>query len=367
MKQSKLASVHTKSEFRQCLVHERARVDRAANKFALVVFGQNACRSDPSLARRAVKRLRVTDRVGWLDQSKLGILLPATSIASADTLATDILNGTKARLPDQPYAIYTYPRHDREAEQESGSRGFSPVDDEIAPVLRPAIPIWKRTLDIFGALFALLLFSPVFALLPLFIKVVSPGPMIFRQERVGRGGKLFWFLKFRTMKPSNDISSHQQHVKQLIRQNGALVKLDDKGDPRIIPGGRIIRKLCLDELPQLINVLRGEMSLVGPRPCFPYEADEYLTWHAHRFDSLPGMTGLWQVSGKNRTTFAEMIRMDIQYTTNVTLGNDLKILLLTWPSIVALAWESVTARITGSRGSESGSSLPERSKAADAT
>jgi lipopolysaccharide/colanic/teichoic acid biosynthesis glycosyltransferase len=194
------------------------------------------------------------------------------------------------------------------------------------------MPVWKRILDIFGALFGLILFSPVFLLISLLIKIVSPGPIFFIQERIGYGGRRFKFLKFRTMVVGADSSVHRNYYGSLIKEeeNGGkpMTKLDDS-DPKIIPFGNIIRHTYMDELPQLINVLRGEMSLVGPRPPIPYEVAEYLRWHNGRFNVVPGMTGLWQVSGKNRLTFKEMIRLDIQYSRNMSFLSDIKILLLT--------------------------------------
>jgi lipopolysaccharide/colanic/teichoic acid biosynthesis glycosyltransferase len=147
------------------------------------------------------------------------------------------------------------------------------------------------------------------------------------------------------MHVNNDTSSHQAYLKKLINSDDPMEKLDNGRDPRIIPGGRIIRKACLDEFPQLINVLRGDMSLVGPRPCLPYEAEEFLRWHSHRFDVLPGLTGLWQVSGKNRLTFTQMIRLDISYCQNMSFWLDLKILLRTLPTVVGQVFEATLKRL----------------------
>jgi lipopolysaccharide/colanic/teichoic acid biosynthesis glycosyltransferase len=201
------------------------------------------------------------------------------------------------------------------------------------------IPVWKRAMDLIGAVVALTLCAPVMLLVAAYIRIVSPGPVFFRQERVGYRGKLFTFLKFRTMKPGNDVSTHREHLRELIRNDTPMWKLDTVNDPRIIPGGNILRKLSLDELPQFINVLRGEMSLVGPRPCIPYEAEEYLRWHTRRFDVYPGLSGLWQVSGKNRLSFKEMIRLDIAYANNMSLLLDLAIILRTFPTLVGMALE----------------------------
>ncbi|MBN2329981.1 MAG: sugar transferase [Candidatus Omnitrophica bacterium] len=200
------------------------------------------------------------------------------------------------------------------------------------------IPFWKRCMDITGALAALVLFSPVFLFLYLLLKITSPGPAFFLQKRIGRGGKPFTMIKFRTMHVNADDSVHKQYLKDIIHEStqhaGALSrrtmkKLDKENDPRIIPIGKFLRKSHMDELPQLINVLRGEMSLVGPRPPIPYEAEEYALWHQGRLNVIPGMTGLWQVSGKNDLTFEEMCRLDIVYSRRCSPWMDLSILFRT--------------------------------------
>jgi len=141
-------------------------------------------------------------------------------------------------------------------------------------------------------------------------------------------------FKFRTMFVDADTTTHQGHLNQLMNSNTPMMKMDSRGDPRIIPLGLFLRASGLDELPQLINVLRGEMSLVGPRPCLPYEYDKYLPWQKKRFGTVPGLTGLWQVSGKNKTTFVEMIQLDIKYAKNKSLWWDLKIILMTVPALI---------------------------------
>ncbi len=146
-------------------------------------------------------------------------------------------------------------------------------------------------------------------------------------------------LKCRTMKVNADTGVHQSHLKELMRSNGPTRKLDCAGDKRLIPGGSILRVLGVDELPQLINVLRGDMSLVGPRPCTPYEFDLFLPRHKRRCEAPPGLTGLWQISGKNRTTFEEMINLDLYYAEHMSFWFDLKIIVLTIPAILALVWE----------------------------
>jgi lipopolysaccharide/colanic/teichoic acid biosynthesis glycosyltransferase len=172
------------------------------------------------------------------------------------------------------------------------------------------------------------------------IKVGSPGPIFYRQERVGYRGKLFMIFKFRSMKVNADTRSHERHFANLIGDNSPMTKLDASGDPRLIPLGRILRAAGLDELPQLFNVIRGEMSLVGPRPCLPYEFQRYAPWQQERVNAAPGLTGYWQVNGKNKTTFGEMIDMDILYSKNMSLALDFAIIFKTIPAIIQQVLEA---------------------------
>jgi exopolysaccharide production protein ExoY len=199
---------------------------------------------------------------------------------------------------------------------------------------RQALPLWKRAMDL-GLIFVSAPITLVVgAIIALVIKVGSRGPVIFKQERVGYKGQTFTCFKFRTMQVGAEIGSHRGHTTQLIKSEAPMTKLDVQQDPRIIPLGRILRATGLDELPQLLNVLRGEMSIVGPRPCVQYEYEMYEPWQRRRFDAVPGLTGLWQVSGKNRTTFNQMINLDIAYSERSSLGLDLKIIFKTVPALV---------------------------------
>jgi lipopolysaccharide/colanic/teichoic acid biosynthesis glycosyltransferase len=205
----------------------------------------------------------------------------------------------------------------------------------LQKMTRPAeTPCWKRTLDVVFILLTLPFVLPLAVLVAVLIRMVSAGPVLFRQERVGYLGRKFMCFKFRTMFVGAETTTHQGHLQHLMKSDAPMVKLDARGDLRIIPFGLLLRSSGLDELPQLINVLRGEMSLVGPRPCLPYECDDYLPWQRERFNTLPGLTGLWQVSGKNRTTFAEMMQLDISYAREKTLWLDLTIILKTIPAIL---------------------------------
>lgn len=202
------------------------------------------------------------------------------------------------------------------------------------------VPKWKRALDIGCILLALPLLVLPALFIALLIKMVSAGPVLFKQERIGYRGRSFKCLKFRTMAVGADSLIHRKHFSGLVGSNSPMVKMDVRGDERLIPFGLLLRSSGLDELPQIINVLRGEMSLVGPRPCMRYEYDHYLPWHRERFNTLPGLTGLWQVSGKNRTTFDEMMHLDIRYTRSKSLSSDLRIMARTIPALIVQIQET---------------------------
>ena len=199
--------------------------------------------------------------------------------------------------------------------------------------LNQGLPVWKRALD-FGLI---VLTLPGWLLVGAFVAVViwvgSPGRVFFPQRRVGYKGREFTLYKFRTMHLNAATDSHRQHLQNLIKSQAPMTKLDAQSDPRLVPLGSLLRASGLDELPQLLNVLLGDMSLVGPRPCIPYEYEMYEPWHRHRLDAVPGLTGLWQVSGKNRTSFEQMVRLDIQYALNKSLWLDIRIILRTLPAL----------------------------------
>jgi lipopolysaccharide/colanic/teichoic acid biosynthesis glycosyltransferase len=201
--------------------------------------------------------------------------------------------------------------------------------------------IVKRLVDLVGAAAGLVLLAPLLAVMAVAVKLTSPGPAIFRSERVGRYGRRFRMYKFRTMLDGNDSRAHEQYLRAHIR-DGRPAEITESGvriykprnDPRVTPLGAWLRKLSLDELPQLYNVLRGEMSLVGPRPCLPYEWDLYQPWQRRRLDVKPGCTGLWQVTGRSRVRFEDMVMLDLVYAHNSTLLGDFKLIAQTIPVMV---------------------------------
>jgi exopolysaccharide biosynthesis polyprenyl glycosylphosphotransferase len=201
----------------------------------------------------------------------------------------------------------------------------------------------KRAVDLLGALVGLILFSPIMLVTSLAIKITSPGPVIFTQNRFGKKGVRFPFYKFRSMYWNVDDQLHQEYVTSLIK--GDLEKINQgdeeepiykmKSDPRVTRIGKIIRKTSIDELPQFFNVLKGEMSLVGPRPPIPYEVEKYEPWHLRRIlEVKPGITGLWQVDGRSKTSFDDMVRLDLRYVQTWSLWLDIKILLKTIRAVV---------------------------------
>ncbi len=202
------------------------------------------------------------------------------------------------------------------------------------------LPVWKRSIDLVCCVIALPFLAVLTVVMTILTKLVAPGPVFFRQERIGCSGKRFWIYKFRTMRVGADTSGHQDYFKQLIGTNAPMMKLDSRGDSRLIPGSKWLRASGLDELPQIINVLRREMSVVGPRPCIPGEYAAYEPWQRQRCDAMPGLTGLWQVSGKNRTTFEQMVNLDIRYGSSKSFFMDMRIIAMTVPALMVQVYDT---------------------------
>jgi lipopolysaccharide/colanic/teichoic acid biosynthesis glycosyltransferase len=376
--------IYSVERFRSVIEHEKIRSDRSNHVLSLLVFDTNhldkKLQTNKHLEYVIAGRIRSIDVAGWLDNRYVGVLLPYTSMTGARRLADDICQTIAAKACPPQCTVYTYPfywffdnngqatkpysrnysskqktailpstfadaKHSNKRENAGPAipnlHSDKSVQDYVASTessglssIRPSLPLWKRTMDIIGALLSLILLSPVMFIITVIIKLVSPGPAFFRQLRVGYMGKTFTMLKFRTMKVDTDTTVHKRYLAKLINGDAhnknstePMTKLDD--NLQITPFGKFLRWTYLDELPQLINVLRGEMTLVGPRPPIPYEVKEYLPWHKERIDVVPGMTGLWQVSGKNQLTFNEMVRLDVRYWRKKTLWLDMKILLMT--------------------------------------
>jgi len=357
-KENWTCGIHGEKEFKRVLERERARAERSFHRFSLVVFetgeGNWDGREENLLLAELSIRMRATDEAGRFEGNRIGVILYNATAESAWSFAEKIRKSLFAEGLHLRCKVYSYPP----------PKGKSIVNDLTASLTKVAkagaeqqfnydcpmeelqqfyakkMPLQKRCLDLICSLLGLIILSPLFILLSCLIKTVSPGPAFYRQTRIGLGGRPFTLLKFRTMKVNADNTEHRKHLASLI-QGGkdhqdcsqAMVKLDDN-NCNIIYFGKLIRKTYLDELPQLINVLLGDMSLIGPRPPIPYEVSEYQLWHKDRFDTTPGMTGLWQVSGKNKLSFEQMVRLDINYSRKQSFLMDFKILLKT-PIVIA--------------------------------
>jgi lipopolysaccharide/colanic/teichoic acid biosynthesis glycosyltransferase len=324
--------VYSSKEIALCLARECAACDRHPHHLSVVLFAS----ASRKLLDALLRRVRQTDEIGWYTPRSICAILPYTTTEGARKFAADIVRPF-FKPPD--FRIYTYPGQWRPEQQTaetdqdtslSGARIFR-VDD----LLQEPLPAWKRIMDLAGSIIGLILVAPVLLALAVGIKLSSAGPVLLKQQRVGRYGRIFTLWKFRTMHVDADTAVHANHLKNLIASGTPMAKLDESADDRIFRFGKIIRRCYLDELPQLINVLRGDMSLIGPRPCMTYEAAQFSLWQTSRFKAVPGMTGLWQVNGKNKTTFAEMLRYDIAYARKLSLASDTKILLRTIPSIIS--------------------------------
>ena len=340
--------------FQSMLTLERRRAERSRKPFVLMLLDamHEEGPAAPLLARalKVVERSsRETDVVGWY---KNGVILGVifTEVATdgkepvTETLRRKILAGLESEVgPEQSTKIaisfHVFPdQWDREQKDWTADRKLYPDLKHKTPRKRLTLAI-KRVMDFGASALILLTISPILAAVALIIKLTSKGPVIFRQERLGQSGARFNCLKFRTMYANNDPKIHQEYIAQFIAGKEGASNAPESGkkpvykitnDPRVTPIGRLLRKTSLDELPQFWNVLRGEMSLVGPRPPVPYEFEIYDTWHRRRVLELkPGITGLWQVSGRSSTTFDDMVRLDLRYCRSWSLWLDIRILLAT--------------------------------------
>ncbi|MBS1806262.1 MAG: sugar transferase [Acidobacteria bacterium] len=312
------------------------------------ISNQNSARTAPALEIVMTSLLassRDTDVVGWYKgKNTIGALftglLPGEKSAILMTILTRATSTLREELSFEQFNLISISLHyypddwDENGPGRPSNPALYPDISKQASSKQPLL-IFKRAIDIVGSLILLVAFLPFCIAIALAIKFTSKGPILFRQKRVGQHGRQFEFLKFRSMYVNNDNNVHREYVTKLINKGepaeanaGGVYKL--KGDKRITPLGAFLRKTSLDELPQFINVLCGEMSLVGPRPPIPYELAAYQTWHRRRLlDVKPGITGLWQVTGRSTVDFDAMVRLDLKYATSWNPWLDLKILLRT--------------------------------------
>jgi lipopolysaccharide/colanic/teichoic acid biosynthesis glycosyltransferase len=342
------SAVIQEAVFVQMLRVERRRTERSGKRFMLALVSSDDFLAEPGgrlvadVVAAIASSTRETDLLGWYKRNiTLGLLMTEIGQADVGTISTiiqKISTAVKQAVDPGEYSRLTvmfrvFPQEiNKLSDDENDFILYPDLSRKHAPTRRG--PILKRAIDILGALLALIVFLPVFAVIALLVKMTSKGPVLFCQKRIGQYGKEFTFFKFRTMYADNDPRIHQEYIAKLIAGDGDLGQ--GKGiyklinDPRVTPLGRFLRKSSLDELPQFVNVLKNDMSLVGPRPPLPYEFERYKIWHKRRVLELkPGLTGLWQVEGRSRTTFDEMVRMDIKYANTRSVWVDLKIILQT--------------------------------------
>ena len=354
------SEVLTEEVFRRMISLERKRSERTQRPFVLLLMDTGRSLPTEKNGRILLDILsalqaatRETDVMGWYEaNSVVGVmfteitldnnLILSTILGRISNVLRDLL--TNEQFTEIKFSFHLFPE---EWDPQNPERPSNPT---LYPDLHKRDGTnWasrgiKRTMDIAGSLFLLALLSPLFFLIAAAIKLTSRGPALFRQQRIGEHGTPFTFLKFRSMYVNNDSSEHKEYVSQLIAGQAAKHPTNGNGDgvfklsndPRITPVGSFLRRTSLDELPQFVNVLRGEMSLVGPRPPVPYEVEAYATWHRRRLlEAKPGITGLWQVQGRSRVGFDEMVRLDLRYARHSSPWLDLKILLQTPRAVIA--------------------------------
>jgi lipopolysaccharide/colanic/teichoic acid biosynthesis glycosyltransferase len=339
--------------FRRVIAIERKRTERSKAPFVLMlleVASQNEGKAIPALESVMSILLttsRDTDLVGWYKTNKtIGAVFTGLAPDDKSSILMTILSRATNTLRDEltfeqfnliNISLHYYPDDwDENGPGRPSNPALYPDLSNLASGKQPLL-VLKRSIDIVGGLLLALICLPFCALIAIAIKATSKGPILFRQMRVGQHGKQFLFLKFRSMYADNDHSIHREYVTKLINSDsnvGGLRKTETvyklTGDKRITPIGRFLRRTSLDELPQFLNVLRGEMSLVGPRPPIPYELAAYQTWHRRRLlEVKPGVTGLWQVTGRSTVDFDSMVRLDLKYATSWNPWLDIKILLRT--------------------------------------
>jgi exopolysaccharide biosynthesis polyprenyl glycosylphosphotransferase len=353
------SEILTEEAFRRVISLERKRSERTLRPFVLLLM--DAGRTQPTEKNGRIlldilsalqTATRETDVMGWYEtNSAVGVMFTEITLENnliLSTILARISELLRGRLTSEQFSQIKFSFHLFPVEWDSNN-----PEHQSDPTLYPDLQkrdranrlgrTIKRAMDIFGSLLLLALLSPVFFLVAAAIKLTSKGPILFRQERFGEHGIPFTFLKFRSMYMNNDSSQHQEYVRKLIA--GQAIKQPTNGtregifkltnDPRITPVGNFLRRTSLDELPQFLNVLRGDMSLVGPRPPVPYEVEAYSAWHRRRLlEAKPGITGLWQVHGRSRVGFNDMVRLDLRYARNCSLWLDFKILLQTPKAVI---------------------------------
>lgn len=340
--------------FRRMITLERKRSERSRKPFILLLLDMGEPLA-PEKNRKILEKImaalaastRETDITGWYAiDCVVGVMFTEVAVEDGrsipNTVIARVTETLRSGLSFEEFgrislSFHVFPEDwDQDGEQRPSNPTLYP-DLSVREESRKAFRVTKRSMDVLGSLLALIFFAPIFFLIACAVKLTSKGPVFFRQRRIGQYGKPFVFLKFRSMYANNDASAHKQYVQQLIAGKADEQRGEDgqkiyklTKDSRITRVGAFLRKTSLDELPQFLNVLLGEMSLVGPRPPVPYEVEAYDIWHRRRLlEAKPGITGLWQVSGRSRVTFDDMVRLDLRYARTWSPWMDIKILART--------------------------------------
>jgi lipopolysaccharide/colanic/teichoic acid biosynthesis glycosyltransferase len=349
------AVILPRHQFLVQLEREKRRSDRSKAPLSIVLFRMESDTGEKRIdAEQLVDILRVrkraTDSLGYLGKDELGLLLPDTCREGVEgylKLINEQVPQLKCVTTTGTYPDLIFDSLGKERHLRPHANPF--LHDHYKDKREGRYAL-KRSIDFAGALFGLLLLLPVMIVTAIAIAMTSPGPIVFRQIRVGQRGVPFLFYKFRSMYVNSDDRIHREFVTKLIGGHHEEINQGDKdhplyklkSDPRITPIGKFLRETCIDELPQLFNVLKGDMSLVGPRPPLPYEVVNYKSWQLRRILEIkPGITGLWQVEGHSTTTFDEMVRLDLRYIRRCSLKLDLGIIRKT----VSRVLKSVLARL----------------------
>jgi lipopolysaccharide/colanic/teichoic acid biosynthesis glycosyltransferase len=351
---SEARSLLSEDAFVSMLYLERRRAERAQKRFVLVLVDVkraleegNKNRTMGKISLALTNSTRETDILGWyLDNNLVGIIGTELGETSPKIVHERLLEKLRASFQQTvgkekssriSVSFHFFPEeYGKSDSTPSANVALYPDISRKEDSRKVAFGI-KRAMDVIGSAAALILFSPALAAIAAAIKLTSDGPVMFRQERLGQYGQTFTFLKFRSMYTNCDAKIHQEYVNQFIAgqvdetgADGTKPVFKIQKDPRVTPVGKFLRKTSLDELPQFLNVLRGEMSLVGPRPPIAYEYRAYDLWHRRRvLEIKPGITGLWQVEGRSRTRFDDMVRLDLKYARGWSLWLDVKILIQT--------------------------------------
>jgi lipopolysaccharide/colanic/teichoic acid biosynthesis glycosyltransferase len=358
------ANVLSEEAFQRLISIERKRSERSQRPFVLLLIetdhnlrGEKNGRVLLDILNALQRATRETDAIGWHKKdSEVGLMFTEIVLENNLAVVNTILSRVGSVLREQldpelfsrlRFSFHVFPENwDLNDPERPGNPTLYPDLEKREKTNRFGRAM-KRLTDVLGSVLLLILLLPLFAMIAVAIKLTSRGPVLFRQQRIGEHGVPFTFLKFRTMNINNDASKHKEYVRELIAGRAVRHPTNGNGnghhegifkltnDPRITPVGSFLRRTSLDELPQLVNVLRGEMSLVGPRPPLPYEVEAYATWHRRRLiEAKPGITGLWQVYGRSRIGFDDMVRLDLRYARDCSPWLDLKIMLRTPRAVI---------------------------------